>query len=103
MITHFGDPCIHCGNPHDEVPPGDCQGEVSERTGELKKAIPVAWRSLGVRWDNVEHYLIRFSDGSIRDRWEHIDMGMPFCNFGYEDHFPRPGMVRYDDKLRHPK
>lgn len=22
--THFGDPCVHCGTPHDEVAPGPC-------------------------------------------------------------------------------
>ncbi len=21
---HFGDPCVHCGTPHDEVQPGPC-------------------------------------------------------------------------------
>ena len=21
---HFGDPCVHCGTPHDEVAPGPC-------------------------------------------------------------------------------
>jgi len=99
-ITHFGDPCIHCGTPHDDVATGDCKGEVSDRAGELKNAIPVAWCSLGVRWDNVEHYRILFSDGSVRERWAHIDMRLPFCNFGYEDHFPRPGMIRYDANFR---
>lgn len=24
--THFGDPCVHCGTPHDEVEPGPCKG-----------------------------------------------------------------------------
>ena len=24
--THFGDPCVHCGIPHDEVPVGPCSG-----------------------------------------------------------------------------
>lgn len=30
--THFGDPCIHCNTPHDEVPIGQCrpQGKRSE-------------------------------------------------------------------------
>ena len=23
---HFGDPCVHCGIPHDDVPVGPCQG-----------------------------------------------------------------------------
>lgn len=30
MITHFGDPCIHCGIPHDEVPSGACRGDTSK-------------------------------------------------------------------------
>ncbi len=24
--AHFGDPCIYCGIPHDDVPPGPCRG-----------------------------------------------------------------------------
>lgn len=23
--THFGDPCVNCGTPHDDVEPGPCQ------------------------------------------------------------------------------
>jgi hypothetical protein len=23
--THFGDPCVHCGTPHDQVEPGPCK------------------------------------------------------------------------------
>jgi hypothetical protein len=23
--THFGDPCVHCGTPHDQVPIGPCR------------------------------------------------------------------------------
>lgn len=26
-MKHFGDPCIHCGIPHDDVPKGDCKGD----------------------------------------------------------------------------
>lgn len=26
--THFGDPCVHCNTPHDEVPIGPCRGHV---------------------------------------------------------------------------
>lgn len=25
---HFGDPCVHCSTPHDEVKPGPCPGDV---------------------------------------------------------------------------
>lgn len=24
-MNHLGDPCIHCGNPHDHVSPGQCE------------------------------------------------------------------------------
>lgn len=27
MHTHFGDPCLHCGIPHDAVPIGPCTGD----------------------------------------------------------------------------
>ena len=26
MPKHFGDPCIHCNTPHDDVPVGPCRG-----------------------------------------------------------------------------
>lgn len=29
--THFGDPCIRCGTPHDEVLAGPCRGGTDER------------------------------------------------------------------------
>ncbi len=70
-MTHFGDPCIHCGLAHDAVESGPCAGDKS-------KAIPVAWCSLGVRWDHVEHYKILMSTGEIEHRWEHIEMHLPF-------------------------
>ena len=25
-MKHYGDPCIHCKNPHDDVERGDCTG-----------------------------------------------------------------------------
>ena len=71
VLLHFGDPCVHCATPHDDVAPGPCQGDPS-------KAVAMTWRSLGVRWDNVEHYLIRMSNDVVIDRWEHIDMGLPY-------------------------
>lgn len=72
FMTHFGDPCIHCGIPHDDVPRGSCQGDPA-------KAKPIRYRSLGVRWDHVEHFLILMSSGEIVDRWEHIDMSLPYA------------------------
>jgi hypothetical protein len=70
-LHHYGDPCVHCGLPHDEIQPGPCQGDPA-------KAVPMVWRSLSVRWDHVEHFLIQMSDGSFTDRWEHIDMSLPW-------------------------
>lgn len=45
--THFGDPCINCGTPHDEVEPGPCNGAPDARrfrnlVGSFK-AVPGAW------------------------------------------------------------
>jgi hypothetical protein len=82
MMTHFGDPCIHCGIAHDDVPVGPCHGDPT-------KAKPIAYRSFGVRWDHVEHLAIRMSDGRIEQVWEHIDM-------------PKPNLIglRYDETIR---
>lgn len=90
MMTHFGDPCIHCGLPHDDVPVGVCQGDAS-------KAKPIAYRSLGVRWDHVEHFRIRWSDGRVTELWEHIDMSGPYYHFGHSDRLVHP--PRYDENL----
>ena len=70
--THFGDPCIHCGIPHDEIPAGQCSGDPS-------KAIPVSYRSMGVRWDNTEEFLMRMSDGTQERRYFHIDELTELC------------------------
>ena len=82
-ITHFGDPCIHCGVNHDEVLPGDCKGDT-------KKSIPGLFRSLGVRWDNVEHFLVLFSDGHTEDRWNHISEHAASYHFGYSSELVHP-------------
>jgi hypothetical protein len=84
MMRHFGDPCIHCGISHDDVQSGPCIGDAS-------KAVPIAYCSLGVRWDGVEHFIIGYSDGRVEDRWEHVSFGLPF---GY-----LVG-VKYDKSLR---
>lgn len=91
MKKHFGDPCIHCGIPHDEIASGDC-------TGDFKKAIPIAFASLGVRWDHVEHHRVRFSDGRIEDRWNHISENAPYFHFGHSDVLISP--PRYDESLK---
>lgn len=73
--THFGDPCIHCAIPHDDVPIGPCVGD--------KPPIPIAYKSLGVRWDNVENFLILMSDGTKVDRWSHISNSLPYNYLRY--------------------
>lgn len=90
-MKHFGDPCIHCAIPHDEVAIGPCQGNPA-------KAIPVQYRSLGVRWDHVEHFLVMFSDGHTQDRWHHIGEQAPYWHFGYSRELRHPPM--YNERLR---
>lgn len=90
-MTHFGDPCIHCGTPHDDVEPGACKGDP-------KKAKPIAYCSMGVRWDNVEHFRVRYSDGRIEDRWDHISSNVHYYHFGHSQTLQHP--PRYDEKLR---
>jgi hypothetical protein len=30
-VAHQGDPCIHCGTPHDDVEPGPCKALSAEQ------------------------------------------------------------------------
>ena len=82
MQTHYGDPCIHCATPHDNVPVGPCRGDPS-------KAVPIAYCSLGVRWDKVEHLRVRMSDGRVEDIWEHIDLMMHWKLGRYDETLKR--------------
>lgn len=54
-----------------EIERGPCGGDMS-------KAVPIRWRSLGVRWDNVEHFLILMSSGKFTERWDHIEFATPW-------------------------
>ena len=90
-MHHFGDPCRHCGTPHDEIQPGPCEGDPA-------RATPIAYCSLGVRWDGVERYRVRFSDGRIEERCEHISAHAPYYHFGYSDALISP--PHYDERLR---
>lgn len=82
-FLHFEDPCVHCGLAHDKVAPGPCQGDPA-------KAVPMAYRSLGVRWDHVEHFRILFSDGRIEDRWAHISEHAAERHFGRYNELHHP-------------
>lgn len=92
MPHHYQSPCIHCGVEMEHVGVGPCPGDTS-------KAIPIAYATLGTRWDGVEHYRIRYSDGRIEDRHEHVSMRAPYYHFGHSDDITQP--PRYDARLRH--
>lgn len=91
MRTHFGDPCIHCGIPHDEIPIGAC-------TGDASKARPIAYRSLGVRHDGYEHFRIRWSASEVTERFCHISERAPYWHFGHSGELIQP--PRYDANLK---
>jgi hypothetical protein len=63
--THYGDPCIHCGIPHDDVPVGACEGD-------SRKSIPIACRFLGMQWDGACRFYVRFSDGRVEEVWQSL-------------------------------
>lgn len=91
---HFGDPCIHCGTPLDDVVPGPCKGDTS-------KAVPIGYALIDARWDGVQHYRIRYSDGRIEDSHQHVSFHAPYFHFGHSDELKQP--PRYDEKLKHQK
>lgn len=93
-MKHFGDPCIHCGTAHDNVPVGPCQGDP-------EKVRPISYRGDGVRKiDHVERFIVMFSDGSIIERYAHISEHAPYYHFGYSDDLTQP--PRYDADLQLP-
>ena len=67
-MHHFGDPCIHCGVPHDDVPVGPCMGDRS-------KAIPLAYCVDRQAYENTgsgaETILCFMSTGEIHTEWRH--------------------------------
>ncbi len=90
-LYHYGDPCVHCGTPHDDVPPGPCLGDPA-------KAEPITYRSLGVRWDGIERFFVQMSDGRIEERHYHIAEWAAYHNFGSRIAH-QPGALRYDETL----
>jgi hypothetical protein len=81
--THFGDPCIHCGIGHDDIKPGNCEGDA-------RKAIPIGYRSLGVRWDGYESFLIRMSDWRVVERTAHVSWHYPYRGFSMLGNYRQP-------------
>ncbi|OAF05424.1 hypothetical protein AYJ54_00525 [Bradyrhizobium centrolobii] len=68
IMTHFGNPCIHCDIAHDEVEPGPCKGD-SEKAIVLAYCVwRQAWQNPGSGCDTVR---CKMSDGSIRDDARH--------------------------------
>lgn len=89
--THFGDPCRHCGTPHDEILPGPCQGDPA-------KAFVIGYASLGVRPDGVECFRYRLSTNEVREVYHHISQHAPYYHFGRSDTLINP--PPYDTRLR---
>jgi hypothetical protein len=90
MQRHFGDPCIHCGTPLDDVEPGACKGDAT-------RAKPIAYRSMGVRWDGIERFLVRLSTGAVQERHHHISEHAPYRHFSMLGEIQSP--LRYDPKI----
>jgi len=90
-LRHFGDPCIHCGVPHDDVVPGPCGGDPA-------KAIPIAYRLLPVRrFDGFEHFRVLMSDGRVVERVHHRAAHAPYRHFNELADIRQP--PRYDGSL----
>ncbi len=89
-LHHFGDPCVHCGIGHDDVPPGPCQGDPS-------KAVPISYRHMELRWDGVDHYLVEFSDGRVTERYHHYSECAPYWHFGWARELQQP--PRWNQRL----
>lgn len=91
MQTHFRDPCIHCGLPMEAVEVGACKGDPS-------KKIAIAYRSLGVRWDGYEHFLVRWSTNEVVERWCHHSEQAAYHGFKAFGDLQQP--PRYDPNIK---
>jgi hypothetical protein len=89
-MHHFKDPCIHCGTRMEDMDPGPCKGDA-------EKVIPIAFRSVEVRPDGVEHYRVLMSDGEIKEMHSHISNHLPYYHFGYSENLIQP--PRYHQSL----
>ena len=91
MQTHFKDPCIHCGKAIEDFEVGACQGDPA-------KAVVIAYRSLGVRWDGYETFLVRLSTNEVRQQVHHISVQAPYRGFSMLGDIQTP--PRHDETLR---
>ena len=82
MITHYGNPCVHCSVPHDKVKSGDCKGDRS-------KAVPLQYwikRYAMHSTNNADEVRIKLSTGEI------IEQGM-FSYQYYTEYFSKAQIV----------
>lgn len=66
--THFGDPCIHCGTPHDDVEPGACKGDPQNAKPLVYCVARQAWNNPGSRCMTL---VAMMSTGDIRQDARH--------------------------------
>lgn len=64
----------------------------------MNKLPVIGWASLGVRWDHVEHFRFRTSDGEVHDVHSHISNHAPYYHFGRSEALISP--PPYDAELR---
>lgn len=79
---HFGDPCHMCGIGHDDVEAGPCGGNIPLKI--------LGYTLVETRWDGVEHYRWRVSDGSVHETWSHVTNRLPYYHFGLSDKIITP-------------
>lgn len=89
--THYGDPCIHCKAPHDEVASGPC-------SGDPRLAVVISYAALGVRPDGVERYRYRLSTNEVHEVYAHVSQHAPYYHFGRSAELIQP--PRYNASLR---
>lgn len=74
---HYGDPCIHCATPHDDVPVGPCKGDANKARVIAYCVDRQAWQNPGSGCDNI---LCLMSTGEIT-----IDTRHPMENWPWSD------------------
>lgn len=78
-MTHFGDPCIHCGIAHDDVPVGPCQGDQAKAKIIRYGVVRQAWQNPGSSCDDV---VVLMSSGEFNHESHH-----PSSHWPYSDRF----------------
>lgn len=90
-FAHFGDPCMFCGVGHDDLAPGPCP----KNDGKVRVA---HYAVVDRRWDGVERYRYRTTDGKVHEVSAHISFKLPYWHFGYCDDFVNP--PKWDEGLK---